>query len=529
MTTALLSTPTKQTKSEIVSFLLQDLNARHILLIDPTEEIKKTFHKLGSNVAICNTKNMSVFDIDPLLDFDLIYIENIPGVLSIALRALHLLKDENSKIICPQNPDLFSLLEFFDLKGFMKEGIRIFIGSPKVKVLKPEKSHGLCSQRENIIKDCEPIEESPSSLIKMPEIPKEIVIQKKNKRVLLWVMNVCWRGGTALWLYDAICSLSNIWHHKVIFVNDPNPDKEIYDMFLDRDIDISYAPSVTKELVESIKPSAVFLSNTNPSTKIEGAYPWHWLTKNYLTIYIHHSAFFPWLEGVNTEIFVSEYLKGKYDNIKDRLRDPRIIYPGIHTAYYASLPRKIQHDKDFITVGYLANDNKDKYPLEIVDIMDASVQQYSRNEKKKPVCFSVVGGAKYLSSIDSSNLSYKLELLPFTNNVVAEYQKFDIFFYKTSEKLTDTWGRNITEAMASGLPVVTYKRGGPKEQISHGFDGFLCDNGNEYIESLNRLLCSQELRFEMGMNARVKAISKFDIRNFAQQIEPVLFKNALTM
>src|SRR5215218_1089860 len=47
-------------------------------------------------------------------------------------------------------------------------------------------------------------------------------------------------------------------------------------------------------------------------------------------------------------------------------------------------------------------------------------------------------------------------------------QGLDCFFYRTSEKFLEAWGRVITEAMACGLPVVCHNRGGFAETIDDG-------------------------------------------------------------
>ena len=47
-------------------------------------------------------------------------------------------------------------------------------------------------------------------------------------------------------------------------------------------------------------------------------------------------------------------------------------------------------------------------------------------------------------------------------------------------KWNEAYGNVVVEAMACGVPVVAYRRGGPSEIIQHGLTGFLVDADNKY-------------------------------------------------
>ena len=61
--------------------------------------------------------------------------------------------------------------------------------------------------------------------------------------------------------------------------------------------------------------------------------------------------------------------------------------------------------------------------------------------------------------------------------------ELDCFFYRTSEKYHEAWGRVVTEAMACGLPIVCHDRGGYAEIIDHGRNEFLLDTQEEALEN----------------------------------------------
>ena len=66
-------------------------------------------------------------------------------------------------------------------------------------------------------------------------------------------------------------------------------------------------------------------------------------------------------------------------------------------------------------------------------------------------------------------------------------------------KWNEAYGNVVVEAMACGVPVIAYKRGGPSELIQHGQTGFLVDQDNKedmlsylkIIDKINRRKCRE--------------------------------------
>jgi glycosyltransferase involved in cell wall biosynthesis len=81
------------------------------------------------------------------------------------------------------------------------------------------------------------------------------------------------------------------------------------------------------------------------------------------------------------------------------------------------------------------------------------------------------------------------------------YASCDAFVFPST---TDTLGRAVAEAQASGLPAVVCGTGGPPECIRPGVSGFVADPGDEkkFFSKIELLLDDAETREEMGRAAR---------------------------
>jgi glycosyltransferase involved in cell wall biosynthesis len=84
------------------------------------------------------------------------------------------------------------------------------------------------------------------------------------------------------------------------------------------------------------------------------------------------------------------------------------------------------------------------------------------------------------------------------------YASCDVFVFPST---TDTLGRAVAEAQASGLPAVVYGMGGPRECLRPGESGFVVDAGDEagFLARVEELLDDTAMRQRMGRAARAFA------------------------
>ncbi len=96
-----------------------------------------------------------------------------------------------------------------------------------------------------------------------------------------------------------------------------------------------------------------------------------------------------------------------------------------------------------------------------------------------------------------------LELLP-AGSVEADVflRSLDCFYYRTDPVWTEPHGRVVTEAMATGLPVVCHRRGGYTELIEDGTSGYLFDTTSQALKIVDALHTDETRRAAVGRAAR---------------------------
>ncbi len=93
----------------------------------------------------------------------------------------------------------------------------------------------------------------------------------------------------------------------------------------------------------------------------------------------------------------------------------------------------------------------------------------------------------------------------------------------------EPFGLFAIESMASGTPVIAYKKGGPAEIIQHGVSGFLVEAADERgarAETVEYIRRVREAGPSMRIDARSRVVDKFTAERMAEQYERV-YKRAM--
>lgn len=175
----------------------------------------------------------------------------------------------------------------------------------------------------------------------------------------------------------------------------------------------------------------------------------------------------------------------------------------------------IRRENIILTVGRLI---KSKHHDELIQIF---------SEIDAPEWRLIIVGDDAQKQKNKEKLEELIKLLGLQNRVELAGQQLDIdSFYNRSKIFAFTSSSEgfpnvIGEAMSAGLPVVAYDCvAGPSEMIDDGVSGFLIrlHDKQGFKEALEKLIKDENLRLNMGLNARHK-IEAFSISNIAQQFE----------
>ena len=172
-----------------------------------------------------------------------------------------------------------------------------------------------------------------------------------------------------------------------------------------------------------------------------------------------------------------------------------IFTRGIDTEKFN--PRfRSEHDK--IRVLYVGRVSTEKN-------LDTIANAFKDNSFADKAQLVVVGDGPFLEEMKS--ICPDAEYLGFQKGqaLADAYASADLFVFPST---TDTFGNVVLEAMSSGLPVIVTDKMGPKEQVSEGVTGFIAGDDAEFTARIDKLVKDDELRRQMGQNARQYALTR---------------------
>jgi glycosyltransferase involved in cell wall biosynthesis len=105
-------------------------------------------------------------------------------------------------------------------------------------------------------------------------------------------------------------------------------------------------------------------------------------------------------------------------------------------------------------------------------------------------------------------------------------EAFDILLLWNVDWFTDTWSRVVTEAMASGMPVVTENRGGPIEQIEAGKTGLVAERDQPEAAAnwVSALAKDPTLREAIGKAGREHATANYGLERLREDLRDFFFR-----
>lgn len=211
-------------------------------------------------------------------------------------------------------------------------------------------------------------------------------------------------------------------------------------------------------------------------------------------------------------IFVSGQLK-KYFIAYYAIQSSRaeVIYNGIDTIKFKpghskALRRELGLTNNEILVGSIGNIR----PAKGYDLLLRAAAEIKKN--RQDVKFVIAGqgsGELYHGLLvlrDRLDLQDTVFFLGFVEDTVQLLQNIEVFLLCSK---SEGFSLSLIEAMASGVPVIATRSGGPEEIIDHGNSGLLVnpDRPNEISESICYLLDHPEIKKSL-INCAIQEVSE---------------------
>jgi glycosyltransferase involved in cell wall biosynthesis len=220
--------------------------------------------------------------------------------------------------------------------------------------------------------------------------------------------------------------------------------------------------------------------------------------------------------GVNKLVAVSRDLAGFIAQRK-LFNENKIttIYNGVNTTKFQknsdqSVRESLCIDGDAILIGSVGNIRPAKSYSVLIDAADIMVKVHPN------IHFIIAGHQKpeLMSRLDAQlkalNLTDKVHFVGFQQDSAAFLGQMDMFALSSS---SEGFSIATIEAMATGLPVVATRCGGPEEILAHERTGLLVpiNDADALAQSLMRLLQDNSLRTILATQGKQHVSSTFSL------------------
>lgn len=221
--------------------------------------------------------------------------------------------------------------------------------------------------------------------------------------------------------------------------------------------------------------------------------------------------------GLQRIVFVSEPLRRSFlDAVPVRLDLAVVIPNGIDASrFFAASGEEFRAGygimPDEFVVGAVGSPGRAAKGLDV--FLDVAALFKARSPG---VRFVIVGnleggrGAELLSQRASRGLEDDVLMTGFRSDVASAFAAFDVYALTSR---SEGFSLSLIEAMASGLPVVATRCGGPEQIITDGVTGLLVRNESPeaIATAIERLRVTPEERRSLGVAARKAVAERFSL------------------
>lgn len=202
--------------------------------------------------------------------------------------------------------------------------------------------------------------------------------------------------------------------------------------------------------------------------------------------------------------FIAPSARAKEDlAVHHRLTDRvRVVYHGTDTEAFHPRNRGKWRDAVRAELGLAPADVAALYVGDLQKAMPAALRAVAAVPGVRLVAVSKSDPAPYRADAVGLGIAERVLFVPPTAEVARYHAAADLFLFPT---FYDTFGLVLTEAMASGLPVVASRAAGAAELVTHGVSGWLVTDpwdAGPLAAGVRAVAADAGLREQMGAAAR---------------------------
>lgn len=211
--------------------------------------------------------------------------------------------------------------------------------------------------------------------------------------------------------------------------------------------------------------------------------------------------------AAKTFIVPSQRVKSDLEKWYGLGRLTRIVNHGVDIDTFHPRNRNVHRDEVRNEFGLQLDEFVALYVGDLQKAIVPAIRAVSHSPGIRLLVVSRSKTEPYLKLVSEVGMGERVRFVSTTKQIARFYSAADCFLFPT---YYDAFGLVITEAMASGLPVITSRAAGAAELISDGLDGLLTDEPWDVpalAERLARLRDDRDLRERIGSNARKRVES----------------------
>ncbi len=228
------------------------------------------------------------------------------------------------------------------------------------------------------------------------------------------------------------------------------------------------------------------------------------------------------VHGSNKIIAVSNFVK---ESLVDETfvmdRKIEVIHNGVDPKRFFPQGKKISRGNKILYVGQIIKSKG------ILDLMKMFIDPELTNLR-----IDMVGAGELLGTVQNRTLSdeklknriHFLGKVPYDELVEKYYKNKEYGIFVLPTKRYEGFPMVLVESMFSALPTVAYDKGGVKDAVEDGENGFLVkqDDTNEFKKKVLQIAEDKDLRQKMSDNALKIAYEKYTLQNMLDQYEKVI-------